>query len=93
MTHPVFGVFGKLADRAVESVVISSCLTKQVVNWLVNINRLRILGFTEQHYPDAFRQLDGGDKRVLRAFLDPESFSNTYSICMSSSTFIRVSGL
>ena len=84
MAHPIFGVFGKLADGAVESVVIGSCLTKQVVNWLVNINRIRILGFTEQHYPGTFEQLDGGDKRVLRAFLDPESLSNTYSLLVGA---------
>jgi hypothetical protein len=91
MTNLNLGVFGKLASGAVETVVIGACLTKQVVNWLVNINRIRILGFTEQHYPEAFRQLDGGDKRVLRAFLDPESLSNTWSLLVGDGALNQAS--
>ena len=80
MASSVLGYPGKLLDRGVESVVVNSNLLRQVATWFMNINRLRILAFTEHCYPDLFKQLDGGDKRIMRAFLDPESFSNTFSL-------------
>jgi hypothetical protein len=80
MRREIFGWPGKLADRTVEGVVVGANLTRQVATWFVNINRLRILPFTERRYPDYFKTMDGGDKRLMRAFLDPESISNTVSL-------------
>jgi hypothetical protein len=74
------GYPGKLLDYGLEGITISANATRELATWLANINRLRILGYIERRYPDLAKQLDGGAKRILRAFLDPESISNAISL-------------
>jgi hypothetical protein len=71
---------GHVIDRAVEGGAVAFNGLRQAGAWITQLNRPFVLGYMERHFPDCFAQLDGGDKRIIRAFLDPESFSNTYSI-------------
>lgn len=76
----VLGLPGKLIDRCAESAVVTASALKQGADWALNFNRRRILTATERMYPRHYRLLDGGSKRIIRAFLDPETVSNTYSM-------------
>jgi hypothetical protein len=80
MLQEIFALPGRIADRVVEGAVIGANSVRQGYAWFANVNRLRILGFTERRYPKCYEQMDGGDKRIMRAFLDPDSVSNTYSL-------------
>lgn len=80
MQNQLFGVPGRIADTLVESAVIGSNLVRQGTAWFFNVNRIGILRFIRRRFPDCYKVLDGGDKRIVRAFLDPDSISNTFSL-------------
>lgn len=50
------------------------------MDWTVQVNRRRILRFARRRFPDAYARLDGGDKRIIRSFVDPDWVSNTVSL-------------
>ena len=76
----IFGIPGKLADGSVESIVVGGNLARQLITWFTYVHRLGVLHLAKSRFPDLYRDLDGGDKRILRAFLDPDSLSNTWSL-------------
>ncbi len=49
-------------------------------DWMVHVNRQRILSFARRRFPEAYAQLDGGDRRIMRSFVDPDWPSNTFSL-------------
>lgn len=83
----IFGIPGKLADRSVESIVVGSNATRQLITWFTYVHRLGVLSLAERMFPELYEDLDGGDKRILRAFLDPESISNTASLLFGKGVF------
>jgi hypothetical protein len=82
MSFPVLGIPGKALDRFVEAIAIGMNGTRQGLAWLLEMNRIGILNYAKRRFPDCSKQLDGGDKRVMRAFVDPESVSNTMSLLL-----------
>lgn len=55
-------------------------ITSEAGSWLFQINRITIEAFAKRHFPECYRLLDGEDLRLVRAFLEVESLSNTYSL-------------
>ena len=80
MARSLWGWPGRVWDRSAEAAVIGVNGTYQALTWFGRIHRVGILGFIRSRYSECFEQLDGGDKRMIRAFLDPDSVSNTYSL-------------
>jgi hypothetical protein len=93
MSFPVLGIPGKALDRFVETLAIGVNGTRQFLAWFLEMNRIGILGYAHRKFPDCSKQLDGGDKRVMRAFVDPESFSNTMSLLIGRGTLTANSEL
>lgn len=63
-------------------------LWSALCDWFHDINRGHIIAFARERFPEEYRQLDGGDRRIMASFLDPESLSNTESIFGDPRSFI-----
>jgi len=70
----------RILDLMMESTSVSGNLAVELKDWILHINRLRILSYTRRRFPDLFHQLDGTDRWLLNAFLEPDALSNTLSL-------------
>ena len=80
MINTAFKIPGELAVALREVAAVGKNGSRDLYDWIVNINRLRIEGYTKRRFPDCYTQLDGGDVRMMAAFLEPEWISNTLSL-------------
>lgn len=71
---------GKLFEGAYNTATIAWNATGDLYAWSVHITRLGVEAFAKRRFPKCYDELDGGDIRIMRAFLEPESASNTYSL-------------
>lgn len=76
----MFKVPGRAAELLRDASVIGLNATGEIYDWIVNINRLRIESFAKRRFSECYEQLDGGDIRLMTAFLEPEWMSNTWSL-------------
>jgi hypothetical protein len=71
---------GRLCANLREASAIAYNGSREGVDWFFKIHRLYIETYTRRHFPDCYALLDGGDIRMITAFLEPDSLSNTYSL-------------
>ena len=71
---------GRMLETLYESAVISRNLAHELHDWVFHINRLSVLSFAQKNFADVYARLDGGDRRIISAFLEPEFISNTLSL-------------
>jgi hypothetical protein len=72
--------FGRLLVNLREASAIAYNGTREGIDWFFKLNRLYIETYTKHYFPGCYKLLDGGDIRMITAFLEPESISNTYSL-------------
>jgi hypothetical protein len=65
-----------LVKRAATAVKLAA----EVRDWAFRINRMNILQFTKERFPECYEQLEGDDLRLMRSFLEVESISNSVSL-------------